>query len=123
LQPISDQKALAALENVMTEKINGQGLRPTDTASTRRSEASKAARNESTAGADQSAPSGSSGDTVNITHSGLLMSRLQEIVQGAPVVDTERVAALKNAIASGSYEIDHQKIADKLLLLERNLRS
>lgn len=108
----------------MTEKINGQGSRPVDTVSTRRSEASKAARSESTAGADQSAAgaSTSSGDTVNITRSGLLLSRLQEIVHAAPAVDTERVASLKDAIASGSYAIDNQKTADRLLQLERNLR-
>jgi negative regulator of flagellin synthesis FlgM len=108
----------------MTEKITGQGPRPVDTASTRRSEAAKAARSEVSASssADQSATGASAGDTVNITRSGLLMSRLQDIVQGASAVDTERVAALKNAIASGTYEVDHQKVADKLLQLERNLR-
>ena len=105
----------------MTEKINNQGFRPVDTAGTQRSEASKAARHESATGAARDTTSTSSGDTVNITHSGLLMSRLEEVVHGTPAVDTERVAALKAAVSSGSYEIDDQKTADKLLRLERNL--
>jgi negative regulator of flagellin synthesis FlgM len=101
----------------MTEKINNQGLRPTDTAGTRRSESSKAARHDSA----KEAVHGTSGDTVNVSRSGLLMSRLQEVVHNTPAVDTQRVAALKTAVSSGSYQVDDQKTADKLLRYERNL--
>ena len=105
----------------MTEKINNQGFRPADAAGTRRSEASKAARHDAAREAAH-APSGkSAGDTVNVSRSGLLMSRLQEVVHSAPVVDAQRVAALKDAVSSGSYVIDDQKTADKLLRYERNL--
>jgi negative regulator of flagellin synthesis FlgM len=105
----------------MTEKINGQGLKAADTAGMRRSEAAKPAstRGESrAASADQKA---SSGDTVNITASGLLMSRLEDAVQRTPAVDSERVTAIKDAIASGTYEIDDQRVADKLLKFERDV--
>jgi negative regulator of flagellin synthesis FlgM len=105
----------------MTEKINNQGLRPTDTAGTRRSEASKAARHESAKAATHGASGGASGDTVNVSRSGLLMSRLEEVVHNTPPTDTQRVATLKSAVASGSYEIDDQKTADTLLRFERNL--
>jgi negative regulator of flagellin synthesis FlgM len=103
----------------MTEKINGQGFRPSDTASTRRAESAKPAAHEgkSKAAAGQAA----TGDTVNITASGLLMSKLEEIVQRAPVVDADRVAAIKDAIASGSYEVDDQRVADRLLKFERDV--
>jgi negative regulator of flagellin synthesis FlgM len=105
----------------MTEKINGQGFRPTDTAGTRRSDAAKPASSQGQNAAPAADQSAASGDTVTITQSGLLMSRLEEIVQGTPVVDQERVAALKDAIASGSYEIDDQRTADRMLRLEREL--
>ena len=103
----------------MTEKINGQGFRPSDTASTRRTESAKPAAREgqSSAAAEQAA----TGDTVNITASGLLMSRLEEIVQRTPVVDADRVAAIKDAIASGSYQVDDQRVADRLLKFERDV--
>ncbi|HVY64310.1 MAG TPA: flagellar biosynthesis anti-sigma factor FlgM [Gammaproteobacteria bacterium] len=104
----------------MTQKINGQGYRPVDSAGTPRSEASKAARQESATGA-QGNKAVPSGDTVNVSRSGLLMSRLQEVVRGSPVVDSQRVAAIKEAVASGSYKIDDQRVADKLLRHERNL--
>ncbi len=105
----------------MTEKISNHGPRPTDTAGTRRSEASKAARHESAKEAAHGTTGAGSGDTVNVSRSGLLMSRLQEVVHNTPAVDTQRVATLKNAVSSGSYEIDDQKTADKLLRYERNL--
>ena len=105
----------------MTDKINGQGLRPSDTAGARRSEAAKPVSSQEqsrTAATDKSA---SASDTVSITQSGMLLSKLEDLVQRTPVVDQDRVAAIKDAIASGSYEIDDQRIAERLLKLEREL--
>jgi negative regulator of flagellin synthesis FlgM len=104
----------------MTEKINGQGFRPTDTAGARRSEAAKPANGQAGSraeAADKPAPA----DTVSITQSGLLIAKLEALVQSTPVVDSERVAALKDAIASGSYEVDDQRVADRLLKFEREV--
>jgi negative regulator of flagellin synthesis FlgM len=105
----------------MTEKINGQGFRPSDTAGARRSEGAKSAADSRTGHRTEAADKPAPGDTVSITHSGLLMSKLEELVQSTPVVDTERVAALKDAIASGSYEVDDQRVADRLLKFERDV--
>ncbi len=58
---------------------------------------------------------------MSITQSGLLMSKLEELVQRTPVVDAERVAAIKDAIASGTYEVDDQRVADRLLKFERDV--
>jgi negative regulator of flagellin synthesis FlgM len=104
----------------MTEKVNGQGFRPSDTASTRRTDAPKPAAREGK-GPTQVEQSGRTGDTVNITASGLLMSKLEEVVKNTPVVDAERVAAIKDAIASGSYEVDDQRVADRMLKFERDV--
>jgi negative regulator of flagellin synthesis FlgM len=107
----------------MTEKISNQGFRPVDTAGTRRSEASKATRTgQGASGAQGSGATGTAGDTVNVSKSGLLMARLQEVVQNTPVTDAGRVAALKDAITSGRYQIDDQKTADNLLRTERQMQ-
>jgi negative regulator of flagellin synthesis FlgM len=105
----------------MTEKINGQGFRPADAAGTRRSEAAKPQSSQGQARAGGADKSAGTGDTVSITQSGMLLSKLEELVQRAPVVDAERVAAFKDAIASGSYEIDDQQVADRLLKFERDV--
>jgi negative regulator of flagellin synthesis FlgM len=103
----------------MTEKINGQGFRPVDTAATRRSDTAKPA---TASGAQGGGPGASaSADTVSITESGLLMSKLEEIVQRTPVVDDARVAAIKDALSSGAYEIDDRRVADRLLAFERDV--
>lgn len=103
----------------MTERINGQGFRPTDTAGTRRTDGAKPAGAGSADSAAASAPQ--TGDTVNLTRSGLLLARLEELVHGLPVVDAERVRAIKEALASGSYEIDDQAVADNMLRFDREL--
>ena len=104
----------------MTEKINGQGFRPVDTAGPRRSEAAKAAGGQAQQRAG-TADKPASGDTVSITQAGLTLAKLEELVQSTPVVDTERVAALKDALAAGTYAIDDQRVADKLLRFERDV--
>jgi negative regulator of flagellin synthesis FlgM len=103
----------------MTERINGQGFRPADTAGARRPDAAKPAGGGAAESSSQS--SSSAPDTVNLTSSALLMSRLEQVVQNLPVADAERVRAIKDAIASGTYEIDDQSVADNLLRFEREL--
>ncbi len=105
----------------MTEKINGQGFRPADTASARRSDAAKATNGQEQGPAAAPEKSATARDTVSITQSGLLMGKLEEIVQRTPVVDQQRIAAVKDALASGKYAIDNQRIADRMLRLEREL--
>jgi negative regulator of flagellin synthesis FlgM len=105
----------------MTERINGQGFRPADTAGTRRSEGTKPAAAESPSRSQPGATASSSSDTVSITDSALLLGKLEEVVQSTPVTDSARVAAIKNALASGSYEVDDRQVADKLLRFERDL--
>jgi len=102
----------------MTDKINGQGFRPIDSGSTRRpAQSSRADTGQPAAGA-----SASSADQVNVTSSSLLLSRLEEALQSSPAVDVERVRAVRDAIASGSYEIDPGIIADRIVQLERELQ-
>lgn len=103
----------------MTERINGQGFRPLDTSGARRAESTKAGAGQGARAGDPSAPQ--PGDTVNITRSALLLGKLAEIVQSTPAVDAERVGAIKTAIASGSYHVDDQSVADNMIRFDREL--
>ena len=79
----------------------------------RRAEADKSSN--ASVSTDRPAPSG---DTVQLTDSA---ARLQGVVQGLaaePVVDTNRVAAVRQAISEGSYQVDSQRVAEKLIDFE-----
>jgi negative regulator of flagellin synthesis FlgM len=104
----------------MTERINGQGFRPLDTSGARRTEGSKAAADKvSNKATEPGAPQ--SGDTVSFTRSAVLLGKLEELVRNAPSVDAERVRAIKEAVSSGSYEIDDQAVADNMIRMDREL--
>lgn len=55
---------------------------------------------------------------VGLANSPQLQAQL-EAVAALPVVDTERVATLRKAIADGSYRVDPQRIACNLLAQEK----
>ena len=56
-----------------------------------------------------------SGETVALTDGAKLLQRVESELASAASVDTQRVSALKEAIASGDYQVDDQAIAEKLL--------
>jgi negative regulator of flagellin synthesis FlgM len=62
------------------------------------------------------------GDTLTLTDSARSLQKIEEAVAKAPVVDAQKVAAVKQAIGSGTYKIDANRVAGKLLKYERGLR-
>jgi negative regulator of flagellin synthesis FlgM len=66
--------------------------------------------------------SAATGDTVTLTDSARSLQKIEEAVAKAPVVDAQKVAAVKQAIVSGTYKIDAGRVAGKLLKFERGLR-
>ncbi len=102
----------------MTDKINGNGYRPLDLTGTSRKQGVQEGQD-----ATRAAGSGnqSTGDTVSLTRSALLLGRLEELVAGTPVVNSERVDAIRQALASGAYEVDAREVADKLVQSEKDL--
>lgn len=63
-----------------------------------------------------------SADHVTLTESARSMQRIEEAVAKTPVVNAEKVAAVKQAIGSGTYKIDAGRVAGKLLKYERGLK-
>ncbi len=68
------------------------------------------------------APKSKTGDTVTLTNSARSLQKIEEAVAKAPVVNASKVAAVKQAINSGNYQIDAGRVADKLLQFERGLK-
>lgn len=68
-----------------------------------------------------SAPAPQAGDTVTLTNSARSLQLIEAAVAHAPVVNTAKVAAVKQAINSGTYQVKAGQVADKLLQFERGL--
>lgn len=75
----------------------------------------------SSGAASEQGPGAVHTDSVDLTASA---QKLQEIEQGLgaqPDVDAAKVAEIKQALAEGRYEIDAERIAAKLLDIEKSL--
>ncbi|TZF87540.1 flagellar biosynthesis anti-sigma factor FlgM [Cognatilysobacter lacus] len=101
----------------MTTKIDGLGPVPARVVDTT---ASAAAR----AGSDRSKPVGATAaaDSVRLTGeaTGLQAAVENQLGQSAPL-DMAKVSAVRAALADGSYRVDPQEIANRLVALERRM--
>ncbi len=62
------------------------------------------------------------GADVQLTGAARGLAAIEQSVRALPAVDELRVAAVKERLQNGSYEIDPQRVADKLLRLESDLQ-
>jgi negative regulator of flagellin synthesis FlgM len=60
-------------------------------------------------------------DTVRFSDASARLQRLEAALADMPAVDRARVEALKRDIQSGAYRVDPERVAEKLLDLERSL--
>ncbi len=65
--------------------------------------------------------SASNGDT-HITDSARKLADLEQVVQALPAVDDSRVAEVSSSISNGTYKVNAERIADKLLQSDRDLQ-
>ena len=62
-------------------------------------------------------------DKVSLSENAVQLGKIGNSVIDAPVVDTQRVEQVKQAISNGTYEVDATKVADKLMQFESILKS
>jgi len=60
-------------------------------------------------------------DQVGLTQAAQQLRHLEKQIADQPVVDTQKVNAVKEALANGSFEINPARIAEKMMGLERAL--
>ena len=102
----------------MTNKIGGYGNRPVHNGT------GKSVSRERDAGtsASQSAEAGKAATPVRITDQARQLAALERAVHDTPVVNEARVAAIRLAVEEGRYEVVPERVADKLLRMEHELR-
>jgi negative regulator of flagellin synthesis FlgM len=100
----------------VANKIGGFDNRPVRTGGDRPVE-----RADSRAKADQAAAPIPSDTSVTLTDAARRLAALERVVASIPDVDVARVAELRSAIESGRYTVDAERIASRLLDLEREL--
>jgi len=93
-EPVAPAKGSSS--GVVTEKSQGEGSAPAAAAQT--------------------------GDHVTLTDSARSLQKIEEAVAKTPVVNANKVAAVKQAVSSGTYTIDAGRVADKMLKYERGLK-
>lgn len=74
--------------------------------------------NPATAEASSTVPQG---DSVHVSESARALASLSQAVTETPDINLGRVAAVQQAITTGSYRINPEHIADNLLQLEQDL--
>jgi negative regulator of flagellin synthesis FlgM len=74
-------------------------------------------KNPATTGkpASSASPQAVQGSSVEISDNARMMKQAADIARHTPDVRQDRVAALKQAIAAGQYQIHSEKIADRLI--------
>lgn len=63
----------------------------------------------------------SASDKVTFTSTALHLQELEKLVASQPVIDTQRVNEIRNSIENGSFSINPERIADKMISLETAL--
>lgn len=100
----------------MNTKINGVDARPVGV-----SGGQPVARVRDVATGEDPAGTAVGSPDVSITDGARQLATLEKAIAALPVVDDARVAAASLAIEQGRYQVDSQKVADKLLRMDYDL--
>jgi negative regulator of flagellin synthesis FlgM len=65
----------------------------------------------------------STADTVTLTGPAVTLQKLSAAVADAPVVNSAKVASIKQAVQSGTYQVNAGRVADKIISFESGLKN
>jgi len=67
--------------------------------------------------------SSNSADTVKLTGTASQLRGLEQQLAAQPVVDTQRVSAIRHEINSGQFMVNPERVADKMIQIENLISS
>lgn len=99
---------------------NGKNIFATNTVNNNVNNATKGRvdNNPSAASGEAKAAAGAKPE-VSLSSQAQRLSQLESNIQAAPAVDSQRVAEIKLALANGTYEINAERIASRMLDQDR----
>ena len=97
----------------MAMDINGLNSNQTNTSRAR--SAQKAVSSPVSQPDESNSPKKTSGETVSISAEGQMLNRVSNDIKSDTPVNKSKVEALRAAIADGSYKVDAQSVAQKML--------
>jgi negative regulator of flagellin synthesis FlgM len=103
------------VETAVSSKINGVDIKPARIAPG----AAVQRKSERTAG--EAGSSAVADSDVQITGAARGLAAIEQSLRELPAIDEARVADVRRRLDNGSYSIDPQKVADRLLHLESDL--
>lgn len=71
--------------------------------------------------AQESGSTHNTADRVSLTGAARQLQELENRIASEPVVDSQRVAAVRSAVENGTFTVNPDRIADKLISLEQAL--
>ena len=90
----------------------------TSTRTSASQESADAAQNAPLSTETQQVAAKQSGESVHFSNEAQQLQKISDTLRDQPAVDKARVAELKAAIADGSYKVDSNRVASKLLNFE-----
>jgi negative regulator of flagellin synthesis FlgM len=75
------------------------------------------------AGAEQAKPQATNarGENVNLSSQARDLKQLEQKLGEFPEMDDDRIEQIRNALADGSYKVDAEKLAQKMLDMDKSI--
>ncbi|MDE1314972.1 flagellar biosynthesis anti-sigma factor FlgM [Vibrio aestuarianus] len=77
--------------------------------------------NSSSSSSDAVSRSSQNQDAVSLSSQGKAIGEMHNKMVSQPSFDNAKIAAIKEAIANGSYKVDPEKLADNMIKFEKEL--
>lgn len=99
-------------------RLNSSSTLSSSTRTSASKESADAAQSAPLSTETQQVAASQSGESVHFSNEAQQLQKISDTLRDQPAVDKARVAELKAAIADGSYKVDSNRVASKLLNFE-----